>query len=71
LICQSVRGFGTPSNNVIWFGGTKFDFSNVLPKDSSWASFQTVVRNKDGNYLLGFRYEMGKPDLTVKRCKIR
>lgn len=71
LICQSVRGFGTPSNNVIWFGGTKFEFSNVSPKDSSWASFETVVRNKDGNYLLGFRYEMGKPDLTVKRWKIR
>jgi hypothetical protein len=71
LICQSVRGFGTPTNNVIWFGGTKFEFSNVSPKDSSWASFQTVVRNKDGNYLLGFRYEMGKADLTVKRWKIR
>lgn len=71
LICQSVRGFGTPSNNVIWYGGKKINFSNESLKDGGWASFETVVRNKDNNYILGFSYQMGNPDLTIKRWKIR
>ena len=60
-----------PSNNVIWYGGKKFEFSNVSLKDADWASFETVVRNNGGNYILGFRYQMGYPDLTIKRWKIR
>ena len=71
LICQSVRGFGTPTNNVIWLGGNKFEFSNAAPKDSNWANFETVVRNKDGNFLLGLKGEMGNPNLSIKRWKIR
>lgn len=71
LICQSVRGFGTPTNNVIWLGGNKFEFSNAAPKDSNWTNFETVVRNKDGNFLLGLKGEMSNPNLSIKRWKIR
>ena len=71
LICQSVRGMGTPTNNIFWLGGSKLEFSNVSLKDGNWAAFQTVVRNRGGIYVLGFRYGMGYPDITIKRWKIR
>lgn len=71
LICQSVRGMGTPTNNIFWLGGSKFEFSNASLKDGNWTAFQTVVRNRDGIYILGFKYGMGYPDITIKRWKIR
>jgi len=54
-----------------WTGGSKLEFSDVSLKDGNWAAFQTVVRNRDGIYVLGFKYGMGYPDITIKRWKIR
>jgi hypothetical protein len=71
LICQSVRGMGTPTNNILWLRGSKFEFSNVTLQDGNWTGFHTVVKNKDGTYILGFRYQMGKPNLSIFRWKIR
>ena len=71
VICQSVRGLGTPIQNVFWLGGRKLEFSGATLQDGAWTDFQTVVKNKDGLYVLGLKYLRGQPDLTIRRWKIR
>lgn len=70
VICQSVRGLGTPTNNVFWFGGNQLEYSGITLQDGAWANFQTVVKNKSGTFVLGIKNNSG-PDLQIKRWKIR
>ncbi len=71
VICQSVRGLGTPSNNVFWWGGQTLQWSGITLQDGAWTNFQTVVRQRDGTYLLGFKSQRGQPELSLYRWKIR
>lgn len=68
VICQSVRGLGTPTNNVFWYGGSKLQFSGISLQDGAWSNFQTVVRNKSGTFVIGLKKNAG-PDLQIKRWK--
>lgn len=72
IICQSVRGFDPSNNNVFWYViNGKILFSNITMQDSAWASFETVVKNKNGSSILGFNFSNvnGKNLLLVKRWK--
>lgn len=69
LICPSVEGFRNGENNVLWFGGSKLQFSNVTLQNSEWTGFETVVRAATGTYLIGLKELSG--DLIVRRWKIR
>ena len=71
VICQSVRGLATPVQNVFWFGGKKLEFSGATLQNGAWVNFSTVVRNKDGLYILGIKYFRDQPDLTIRRWKLR
>lgn len=71
LICQSVRGLGTPTNNVFWFGGSMLQGTGITLQGGAWSNFHTVVQNKAGTYLLGFKAQMGQSDLSLLRWKIR
>lgn len=71
VICQSTRGLGTPTNNVFWWGGPTLRASGITLQNGDWTNFQTVVKNRDGLYLLGLRNRKGESLLSVQRWKIR
>lgn len=71
IICQSTRGLGTPTNNVFWWGGKTLQSSGITLQNGDWTNFQTVVKNRDGLYVLGLRNRKGEAELRVQRWKIR
>lgn len=71
VICQSVRGLGTPTNNVIWWGGQTLQFSGIGLQNGDWTNFHTVVKNRDGLYMLGLRNRRGEAELRIQRWKLR
>lgn len=71
VICQSTRGLGTPTNNVFWWGGPTLRSSGITLQNGDWTNFQTVVKNRDGRYLLGLRNRKGEAELSIQRWKIR
>jgi hypothetical protein len=71
VICQSVRGQGTPSHNVFWTGGTQLQYAGINLPNGTWTNFHTTVQNKNGRYVIGLKHDQGQPEMTIRRWKIR
>lgn len=70
IICQSTRGQGNGSNNIFWTNNNgKLVSANVILQNGNWSGFETMVKNKQGTAILGFNYQMGQPNLIIKRWK--